>query len=114
MTSTQARPALRGAEFIVLAAFMMSVFALSVDVMIPALALIGQDLGTSSDNQTQYIVHRQAPTGIKSMGGGGYVFDASELAQAKSESWRRELIELDSVALPTCGSPSQPSSKTVR
>ena len=56
MTSTQARPALRGAEFIVLAAFMMSVFALSVDVMIPALALIGQDLGTSSDNQTQYIV----------------------------------------------------------
>jgi len=56
MTSMQARPARHGAEFIALAAFMMSVFALSIDVMIPALALIGQDLGTSSDNQTQYIV----------------------------------------------------------
>lgn len=56
MTSTRARPALRGAEFIALAAFMMSVFALSVDVMIPALALIGNDLGLNSANETQYIV----------------------------------------------------------
>ncbi|MBT4425824.1 MAG: Bcr/CflA family drug resistance efflux transporter, partial [Rhodospirillaceae bacterium] len=56
MTNTRARPALRGPEFIALAAFMMSVFALSVDVMIPALALIGNDLGLNSANETQYIV----------------------------------------------------------
>ena len=53
MTGTLPRPALRGPEFIVLAAFMMSVFALSVDVMIPALGLIGRDLGVSGANETQ-------------------------------------------------------------
>lgn len=53
---TDPRPALRGPEFIALAAFMMSVFALSIDVMIPALAVIGRDLGVSGANDTQYIV----------------------------------------------------------
>jgi len=33
---TTSRPALRGPEFIALAAFMMSVFALSIDITIPA------------------------------------------------------------------------------
>lgn len=31
----------------------------------------GRNQYATFDNQTQYIVHRQAPTGIKSMGGGG-------------------------------------------
>ena len=53
---TSPRPALRGPEFIALAAFMMSVFALSIDVMIPGLALIGRDLAIASANDTQYIV----------------------------------------------------------
>ena len=53
---TSPRPALRGPEFIALAAFMMSVFALSIDVMIPGLALIGRDLAVASANDTQYIV----------------------------------------------------------
>ncbi len=53
---TSPRRALRGPEFIALAAFMMSVFALSIDVMIPGLALIGRDLAVASANDTQYIV----------------------------------------------------------
>ncbi|MEE8172333.1 MAG: multidrug effflux MFS transporter [Alphaproteobacteria bacterium] len=53
---TPCRPALRGPEFIALAAFMMSVFALSIDVTIPALALIGRDLAVANANDAQYIV----------------------------------------------------------
>ena len=56
MTDAISRPALRGPEFIALAAFMMSVFALSIDVTIPALALIGRDLAIASANDAQYIV----------------------------------------------------------
>ena len=53
---TAARPVLRGPEFIALAAFMMSVFALSIDITIPALALIGRDLDVANANDAQYIV----------------------------------------------------------
>ncbi len=56
MTDAISRPALRGPKFIALAAFMMSVFALSIDVTIPALALIGRDLAIASANDAQYIV----------------------------------------------------------
>ena len=53
---TTSRPALRGPEFIALAAFMMSVFALSINITIPALALIGRDLAVVGANDAQYIV----------------------------------------------------------
>ncbi len=53
---TTVRPVLRGPEFIALAAFMMSVFALSIDITIPALALIGRDLAVANANDAQYIV----------------------------------------------------------
>ena len=53
---TASRPVLRGPEFIALAAFMMSVFALSIDITIPALALIGRDLAVANANDAQYIV----------------------------------------------------------
>ena len=56
MTDAAAKPALRGPEFIALAAFMMSVFALSIDVMLPGLAHIGRDLAVAEANDTQYIV----------------------------------------------------------
>jgi len=53
---TAVRPVLRGPEFIALAAFMMSVFALSIDITIPALALIARDLAVANANDAQYIV----------------------------------------------------------
>jgi DHA1 family bicyclomycin/chloramphenicol resistance-like MFS transporter len=53
---TASRPTLRGPEFIALAAFMMSVFALSIDITIPALALIGRDLAVANANDAQYVV----------------------------------------------------------
>ena len=56
MTEFAAKPALRGPEFIALAAFMMSVFALSIDVMLPGLALIGSDLAVADANDTQFVV----------------------------------------------------------
>jgi DHA1 family bicyclomycin/chloramphenicol resistance-like MFS transporter len=42
--------------FIILMASMMSVVAISIDAMLPALGAIGTDLGASSINQTQYII----------------------------------------------------------
>lgn len=43
-------------EFIVLMALLMSVVAISIDAMVPALGTIGADLGTTSPNQAQYII----------------------------------------------------------
>ena len=47
---------LKGSEFIALAALMMSIFALSVDIAIPALNEIGKNLHSRTDNTTQYII----------------------------------------------------------
>lgn len=43
-------------EFIALMAFLMSIVAISIDAMIPALGLIGADLGATSPNQPQYVI----------------------------------------------------------
>ena len=44
------------AEFVALMATMMSLVALSIDVMLPALPVIGQDLGVQQDNHNQLII----------------------------------------------------------
>lgn len=43
-------------EFVALAALMISLVAMAIDAMLPALAEIGQDLGVASINDTQLIV----------------------------------------------------------
>lgn len=43
-------------EFIVLMAAIMAVVALSIDAMLPALALIGEDFGLSNPNHSQFII----------------------------------------------------------
>ena len=43
-------------EFIVLMAAIMSVVALSIDAMLPALVAIGHDLGISNPNHAQFII----------------------------------------------------------
>ncbi len=43
-------------EFVILVASMMSIVALSIDTMMPALGIIGGELGTSFPNQTQFII----------------------------------------------------------
>lgn len=43
-------------EFIVLMALLMSIVAISIDAMLPALGVIGQDLGVTNPNTTQLIV----------------------------------------------------------
>jgi DHA1 family bicyclomycin/chloramphenicol resistance-like MFS transporter len=43
-------------EFIALLALMMSLVALSIDGMLPALSEIGRDLGVNEENRNQYIV----------------------------------------------------------
>lgn len=44
------------AEFVALMAVMMSVVAISIDAMLPALGIIGRDLGVTSPNQAQFIL----------------------------------------------------------
>ena len=47
---------LRTAEFVSLAALLMSLVALSIDAMLPALPAIGRDLGAPRPNDAQYVV----------------------------------------------------------
>lgn len=54
--STAARPALRTREFVSLVALLMSLVALSIDAMLPALAAIGHDLGVPRPNDTQFVI----------------------------------------------------------
>ena len=57
MTSRSAGgPALRPAEFVPLIALLMSLVALSTDAMLPALPVIGSDLGAPSPNDVQFVV----------------------------------------------------------
>ncbi len=44
------------AEFVVMLAFMVSIVAMATDIMLPALALIGEDLRVANPNDTQLIV----------------------------------------------------------
>ena len=50
------RPALPFGEFVALMAMMISLVALSIDAMLPALAEIGRDLGLQRDNDRQLII----------------------------------------------------------
>lgn len=43
-------------EFIILMASLMSIVALSIDAMLPALGIMGTDLGVSHPNQAQYVI----------------------------------------------------------
>ena len=56
MSRTAAKPALRSGEFISLVALLMSLVALSIDAMLPALPEIGRDLGTLRRNDTQFVI----------------------------------------------------------
>ena len=44
------------AEFVVMLAFMMSIVAMSTDIMLPALALIADDLRVADPNDIQLVV----------------------------------------------------------
>lgn len=56
LSSTRSDPVLGTGEFVALAASMMALLALSIDVMLPALATIGAELGAGSANRSQYVV----------------------------------------------------------
>ncbi|MAS12709.1 MAG: MFS transporter [Nitratireductor sp.] len=58
------------AEFIALAAALMSLNALAIDIMLPALQQIGAELGVDDENARQYIVTAY----IAGLGGGQLVF----------------------------------------
>ncbi|MES2984325.1 MAG: multidrug effflux MFS transporter [Pseudomonadota bacterium] len=45
-----------GKEFTLLMALLMSIVAISIDAMLPALSLIGQDLGVSEPNRMQLVI----------------------------------------------------------
>ena len=49
-------PALRTAEFVLLIAFLMSLVALATNAMLPALPMIGRDLGALHPNDGQFII----------------------------------------------------------
>lgn len=49
-------PTLRPGEFVPLAALLMSLVALAIDTMLPALPAIGRDLGAARPNDVQYVV----------------------------------------------------------
>ena len=50
------KPALRPGEFVSLVALLMSLVALSIDTMLPALPEIGRDLGVLRRNDTQFVI----------------------------------------------------------
>ena len=56
MSRAAARPALRPGEFVSLIALLMSLVALSIDAMLPALPEIGRDLGVMRRNDTQFVI----------------------------------------------------------
>ncbi len=56
MIRSQKAGTLRTAEFVPLIALLMSLVALSVDAMLPALTVIGTDLGVQNSNDTQFII----------------------------------------------------------
>ena len=56
MSRTAAGPALRPAEFVSLVALLMSLVALAIDAMLPALPAIGRDLEAPRPNDVQFVI----------------------------------------------------------
>ena len=56
MSRTAPGPALRPVEFIPLIALLMSLVALAIDAMLPALPAIGRDLGAPRPNDVQFVI----------------------------------------------------------
>ena len=56
LTAAEEKPSLRFTEFIVLMAMMISLVAMSIDTMLPALSDIGKDLAVQRGNNTQLII----------------------------------------------------------
>lgn len=56
MMKTKTKKTVSLAEFIALMALFVSLTAMSIDMVLPALSLIGTDLGVSDGNHTQYII----------------------------------------------------------
>ena len=56
MSRTAAGPALRPAEFVPLIALLMSLVALAIDAMLPALPAIGRDLEAPRPNDVQFVI----------------------------------------------------------
>lgn len=56
MTDEEQRAPARTKEFIVLMAVMMSIVAISIDAMLPALGFIGKDLQVANPNHVQYLI----------------------------------------------------------
>lgn len=53
---TADRPPLRSGEFVPLIALLMSLVALAIDAMLPALPAIGRDLGAARPNDVQFVI----------------------------------------------------------
>ena len=56
VNATSKRPALSFAELIAITAAVMALNALAIDMMLPALGTIGDDLGTARDNDRQLVI----------------------------------------------------------
>lgn len=56
MNHSQSHQNVSTAEFIALFALLMSLTALSIDAMLPALPIIGKDLGVTDNNDTQLVI----------------------------------------------------------
>ena len=56
MSAKGGTPAIRGAEFVFLVALLMSLGALSTNTMLPALPMIGRDLGAPLPNDVQFVI----------------------------------------------------------
>ena len=56
MSQTSVTPALRTGEFVPLIALLISLVALAIDAMLPALPAIGEDLGVTNRNDVQFVI----------------------------------------------------------
>ena len=56
MSQTSVTPALRAGEFVPLIALLISLVALAIDAMLPALPAIGEDLGVTNRNDVQFVI----------------------------------------------------------
>ncbi len=56
MNRPSVKPALRTGEFVPLVALLISLVALSIDAMLPALPAIGEDLGVARRNDAQFVI----------------------------------------------------------
>ncbi len=56
MQRTRSKPHISSTEFVALIALLMSIVALSIDALLPALGVLRTDLGLSTPNQAQYVI----------------------------------------------------------